>query len=345
MVRNYEVLFVDDELNVLSALKRGLKEEEYTCHFASSAKEALKIMEKKNIAVIVTDMRMPEMNGLSLLKEIKEKWPQTVRVVLSGYTQLSQMLTTINQAYVYKFIAKPWKMEEEFIFVIRDALDYYKLIKENEQNKVALENKNRAYQNILKSIESKIAEANKRSEVIGECGKIIFNFRKHHESIDYEKFLEMGEKTYQRFLEAVRGEEKIIHSETLALLMSNLINSTFKVSEIDQQIKPGIPYTFSLDLIKFAVYNSMDVFFEEFKKNICYLRFDIVQEGFMAITLMLENVFSHLKPEIQENYPEWKLKIDYVNEVLVKLLGLFKIGFFATRKNESLVILLRINPS
>jgi CheY-like chemotaxis protein len=344
MLQNYEVLFVDDELNILSSLKRGLKDEEYTCSFASSAKEALKIMEKKTIAVIVTDMRMPEMSGLSLLKEIKEKWPQTVRVVLSGYTQLSQMLTTINQAYVYKFIAKPWKMDEEFIYVIRDALNYYKLIKENEENKVALENKNRAYQNILKSIESKIAQANQRGEVLGECGKIIFNFRKHHESINYEKFLEMGEKTYERFLEAVRGEEKIVHSETLVLLMSNLINSTFEVSGIDQQIKPGIPHTFSFDLIKFAVSNIMDIFCKEHEKNLCHLRFETVQEISMSITLMVENVFSNIKSETQENHPEWKLKIDYVNEVLGKSLGIYKIGFFATRKNESLGILFTINP-
>ena len=67
------VLFVDDEVNVLSSLKRGLYKEDYRCMFAESAGEALKIMEEHKIAVIVTDMKMPGMDGLALLRILKEK--------------------------------------------------------------------------------------------------------------------------------------------------------------------------------------------------------------------------------------------------------------------------------
>jgi DNA-binding NtrC family response regulator len=72
------VLFVDDEVNILNSLRRGLIDVDYKCFFASSGKEALEIMKENLISVIVTDMRMPEMDGLTLLKEVKEKYPMTV---------------------------------------------------------------------------------------------------------------------------------------------------------------------------------------------------------------------------------------------------------------------------
>ena len=112
MYRGYSVLFVDDEVNILNALRRGLIDEEYTCYFAISGQQALRIMEAEKIAVIVTDMRMPGMDGLALLKEVAAKWPLTVKIVLSGFTQLQQILATINQVDIFKFITKPWKLEE-----------------------------------------------------------------------------------------------------------------------------------------------------------------------------------------------------------------------------------------
>lgn len=93
-----KVLFVDDEANVLSAIRRAVQDEEYEALFAKSGKEALALLETENIAVLVTDMRMPEMDGLQLLKLAKEQFPATVRMVLSGYTQLSQVLATVNHA-------------------------------------------------------------------------------------------------------------------------------------------------------------------------------------------------------------------------------------------------------
>ncbi len=121
------ILFVDDEKKVLMSLKRGLLDEPYRSLFAESGKEALEVLEKEEVHVIVTDMRMPEMSGLELLKIVKEKYPQIVRLVLSGYTQITTLLTAINQGEIFKFITKPWKLEEEFKCVIRQAVEYYNL--------------------------------------------------------------------------------------------------------------------------------------------------------------------------------------------------------------------------
>jgi len=119
------VLFVDDEERVLRCLKGGLLEEPYKSLFASSGKEALEILEQNEVQVIVTDMRMPEMGGLELLKTVKEEYPHIIRMVLSGYTQVTTLLTAINQGEIFRFITKPWDFEEEFKPAIREAIEYY----------------------------------------------------------------------------------------------------------------------------------------------------------------------------------------------------------------------------
>jgi DNA-binding NtrC family response regulator len=127
------VLFVDDNQSVLSSLERGLLDEPYKILFATSAKKALEILEEKEVHVIVTDMRMPEMTGLELLKIVKEKYPRIVRLVLSGYTQITTLLTAINQGEIFKFITKPWKLEEEFKGIVQQAIDYYNLQAERDE--------------------------------------------------------------------------------------------------------------------------------------------------------------------------------------------------------------------
>ncbi|MBW7991639.1 MAG: response regulator [Planctomycetes bacterium] len=119
------VLFVDDEEKMLTSLKRGLLDEPYKTLFANSGKEALEILQRNPVHVIVTDMRMPEMGGLDLLRTVKAEYPNIIRMVLSGYTQVSTLLTAINQGEIFRFITKPWKLEEEFKPAILEALEYY----------------------------------------------------------------------------------------------------------------------------------------------------------------------------------------------------------------------------
>ncbi len=126
------ILFVDDEEKILKSLERGLLDEPYNCFFAKSGKKALEILEQNEVHVIVTDMRMPEMSGLEFLRIVKEKYPHIVRLVLSGYTQVTTLLTAINQGEIFKFITKPWKLEEEFKTVLQEAVEYYNQRNEHE---------------------------------------------------------------------------------------------------------------------------------------------------------------------------------------------------------------------
>jgi two-component system response regulator HupR/HoxA len=131
------VLFVDDEERVLSSLQRGLLDEPYNTLFANSGKEALEILKQQEVHVIVTDMRMPEMGGLELLRIVKEDYPHIIRMVLSGYTEVSTVLTAINQGEVYKYITKPWRLEEEFKPSILEAIEHYNL--QGERDRLAAE--------------------------------------------------------------------------------------------------------------------------------------------------------------------------------------------------------------
>ncbi len=149
------VLFVDDEPNILSSLRRGLAREKYLKFFALNADEALYILNEHDIHVIVSDMRMPGMSGLDLLKLVSEKYPNVVKIVLSGYTQLPQVLATINQVDIYKFIPKPWNMEEEFIPLIRGALAHYNMQNEYRQFRTVLEKQNQFYQKLIKQNDEK----------------------------------------------------------------------------------------------------------------------------------------------------------------------------------------------
>jgi two-component system response regulator HupR/HoxA len=124
-MKSKTVLFVDDEGLLLSTLKLGLEDEPYRCLFATSGAQALELLSQYKVHVIVTDMRMPEMSGLDLLKIIRQKYPNIVRMVLSGYTQVTTLLTAINEGQIYKYITKPWELENEFKPQILAALEYY----------------------------------------------------------------------------------------------------------------------------------------------------------------------------------------------------------------------------
>ncbi len=120
------VLFVDDEVRILAAIKRMLRQENYKKIFVSRAIEALEIIEKEPVQVLVTDLRMPEMDGLALIRKVKEKRPEIVCIILTAYSQVPTLLAAINQGDVFRYLTKPWNSEEDFKKVIQEAM-YYEL--------------------------------------------------------------------------------------------------------------------------------------------------------------------------------------------------------------------------
>lgn len=114
-----EILFVDDEKNVLDGLKRMLRpmRKKINMTFAENAKEALEIMEKRHFDVIISDMRMPGMNGAELLREVKNLYPATMRIILTGQSAESAILQTIGVAH--QFLDKPCEPERLKNIILR----------------------------------------------------------------------------------------------------------------------------------------------------------------------------------------------------------------------------------
>ena len=130
----FTLLFVDDEENVLSALKRIFMEENYTILTATSAAVALEILGEQPVQLVITDHRMPGMTGADLLKRIKETWPETIRIMLTGYADVNSIMGAVKDGAVYKFITKPWN-DEDLRLTVSLALQQYVLIQENRKLK------------------------------------------------------------------------------------------------------------------------------------------------------------------------------------------------------------------
>jgi DNA-binding NtrC family response regulator len=111
MVEKRTVLFVDDDEVILLSIKRSFQDKPYNQLFARSGQEALEILLKEEVHVIVTDMCMPGMDGLELLKIVREKYPRIVRIVASGYTDMSVLHETFNKKEIFRFVFKPWKLD------------------------------------------------------------------------------------------------------------------------------------------------------------------------------------------------------------------------------------------
>ena len=105
------VLFVDDEANILASLRRTLRREGYVILTAENAEDAFSQLARNTVQVIVSDQRMPGMNGTEFLSRVKNLYPETVRMVLSGYSEISAVTDSINKGAVYRFMMKPWDDE------------------------------------------------------------------------------------------------------------------------------------------------------------------------------------------------------------------------------------------
>ncbi|UGQ47801.1 EAL domain-containing protein [Massilia endophytica] len=114
------LLLVDDEPSVLSSLERLFRREGYRILSAGSGKQGLELLASNDVQVVISDQRMPEMQGTEFMARAKELYPDTVRMILSGYADLTSVKDAINRGAVYKFLSKPWD-DDELRETVRDA--------------------------------------------------------------------------------------------------------------------------------------------------------------------------------------------------------------------------------
>ncbi len=115
------VLFVDDELGILKSLTRLMQDEDWDCHFLTSSKAALELLEKQQIDLIVSDVAMPQMDGIELLNLVKDRYPSTVRIFLTAFADQDNVTQALSKGFTQQIIPKPW-IDQELKEVIRSAL-------------------------------------------------------------------------------------------------------------------------------------------------------------------------------------------------------------------------------
>ncbi|ESA32319.1 chemotaxis protein [Leptolyngbya sp. Heron Island J] len=165
-----KLLVVDDELDNLELLHRTFRRN-YRVYRASSGQEALECLEKHGeMAIIISDQRMPKMNGTEFLSLTTEKYPDTIRIVLTGYTDVEDLVDAINSGKVFQYITKPWK-PNELRQVIDEAAKTYRIVKKRIYDLSQALRKESLYNSIITTIRSSLDYANTLQTVVKALGE------------------------------------------------------------------------------------------------------------------------------------------------------------------------------
>ncbi len=150
------ILCVDDEPSILSSLKRLLRSSAYTIQTATSGQEALQLLEQAPVDLVISDMRMPEMNGAQFLEQVFLRWPDTKRILLTGYADGAATIAAVNQGKIWSYLAKPWN-DGELILAVQQALMHSQLLRENAQLTTLTQRQNAELKELNAGLELKVA--------------------------------------------------------------------------------------------------------------------------------------------------------------------------------------------
>ena len=152
-----KVLCVDDELNILSSLKRMLALSDYEVFTANSGDEGLKVIEAESIDIIISDVRMPIMNGIEFLKKTKEIAPLAIKILLTGNADLNDAVSAVNEGGIFRYLNKPW-IENDFLETIRSSIELISLRKDKESLLELTIKQNLDLNDLVVNLESKVLE-------------------------------------------------------------------------------------------------------------------------------------------------------------------------------------------
>ncbi|MCK9201148.1 MAG: response regulator [Gallionella sp.] len=151
------VLLVDDEANILSALRRLLRMRGYEVFSANSGAEGLAMLEREKVDVVISDMKMPEMTGAEFLERTFSKWPDVKRILLTGHSDVNLTIAAINRGKIWRYIAKPWD-EEDLVLTIQQAIAHRHLMFENARLLSLTQSQNEELKSLNTTLEARVNE-------------------------------------------------------------------------------------------------------------------------------------------------------------------------------------------
>lgn len=151
------LLFIDDEANILSSLKRLFRPHGYRILTAEGGPAGLALLEQEPVDVVVCDMRMPDMSGTEVLEQVRLKWPEMARILLTGHADIGATIDAINRGGIYRYISKPWN-DDEIVLTVRDALERKLLKAEKLRLEALTQRQNEELKELNASLENKVRE-------------------------------------------------------------------------------------------------------------------------------------------------------------------------------------------
>jgi two-component system NtrC family sensor kinase len=238
------ILCVDDEKNILKAFRRLFINDDYEIFTTTDPDEGIEILKKISpIQIVISDFRMPNKNGIDFLKEVCKQWPDTVRIMLSGYADTAAVINAINEGQIYKFIPKPWN-DNELKVAISNAFERYFLYKKNIELTEELKKKNEELENINNNLEKMILESTAelifQNKVLSTSQNILYLLPIAIIGIDVDGMIVQCNKRALEILEM--GDRNIIgenRNEILSKEINNFIEEVVKRERLSQRINLG----------------------------------------------------------------------------------------------------------
>ncbi len=207
-----KILCVDDEPNILSSLRRLFRGAGYKVLTAESGNDGLKILETEAVDIVISDMRMPEMDGARFLEHVRQSWPDTLRLLLTGYADIQSILDAINRGEIYRYITKPWE-DNDILLIVRHALERKALEHEKQRLEALTQTQNEELKLLNASLEAKV---DKRTAELKKA---------HDELVSFNEKLKTNFltsiKVFSNLIE-LRGDKLAGHSRRVADLARRL---------------------------------------------------------------------------------------------------------------------------
>jgi len=206
--RRRTLLLVDDEENILASLKRLLRRGDYHIVTATSAAEGLQRLAEIDVDVIVSDQRMPNMTGVEFLRRAKDLYPHTVRIVLSGYTELQSITDAINEGAIYKFLTKPW--EDDLLRAnIEEAFRQKELADENRRLDQEVRAANTELADLNQRLQAALARQHEELSVVEDRGRhameVLYNVPTPLVGFDIEGLIAFANQDAEALLPGIRA--------------------------------------------------------------------------------------------------------------------------------------------
>ncbi len=154
------ILCVDDEPNILSSLRRLFRGKGYDVIVANSGQEGLETLEVEKVDLVISDMRMPIMDGAAFLEKVRARWPDLIRILLTGYADMQSTIDAINRGEIYRYITKPWD-DNDIVLVVREALERKDLEREKNRLEDLTARQNEELKELNANLEHKVLQRTK----------------------------------------------------------------------------------------------------------------------------------------------------------------------------------------